>query len=548
MDESNTSEQSPQTDFIDEFVKYITLCEPPLAKSQTEHDFIASTYTPSNNDTSPTLTHDIMHVLEPEPNNYSNYILGSVPEEPPQQPLSASFNIFKSMEQNFQTNTSDDAFETVLTDWTDTLEKNYENAYEYSLEEDASFSNHKKEGDTILRYISQQCVSSDRLKQCSMLGKTKKLTSLMGYLVPKTHDMFDTPFLRLKLNPHVTDDDIQKILNLLCDCSVSCKMGNTDIFKLPKLLFSFLVCSKFNISLSIFDVEKFLEEHTFDEIKDMQSVFCEHGAIYKQKYVFGDSTDKYIDIPILQEFFTYGAQIPTIALQYHDIKYILTIPEHNLEPLSHFVDDIFLLFENSYTLTNETRLSMSRPPYDLVIMQSVTEYFHGFCENQVNISWFSASKFMFVIMRTHLDDVTDSTQYPQITNFVVTDNKTMFSKSIDLNNIFVEQFDDILVYGVALDCISDMKNWTNVMNEFTPINLDKLMDNKKNSITNEEQKLNAYTNENASNVNGMYGFIRDSSAHITFNETSTPVNMEVITIQQNMQRIIGGMVGTAFHS
>jgi hypothetical protein len=435
-------------------------------------------------------------------------------------------DIFKNLEKNIVNDSADDTFMKTLKQWDNVLEKNNEDIDSYTLETDASFSNNLNLDDDLNPLEFSGIKFS--MDMYAMMNRTLKLDSCMKYqLFCLTHSV-GKPFLRFKLKRDA--NDIDTLLNLLCDCSVDCEIEGYNIYKLPKLLFSFLMCRKFGVSINIFDVEKLLENNTMEEIASMQTKSFEHGSSVNQKYTYVSKTDKYLDIPLMQEFFTYGAEMTIFSFQKQKVEYILSIPEHMLDVLSQYIENVYLLFEDNIFLDSTSKESITKETLDLTIMQTHTMFYHGFCDNKICVTGTYANKFMFIIMRPHLSDCNDVSQYPQITEVsVLHESPTHLNcaYTIDLNNISVEQFDDIIVYGVALDGISDMKNWTKVMNEFTPINYDKLNNNigKK------------YSNTNENNVDGVYGIVNYCLISTIFSTALTPVNMEVILIQQNMQRV-----------
>ena len=75
------------------------------------------------------------------------------------------------------------------------------------------------------------------------------------------------------------------------------------------------------------------------------------------------------------------------------------------------------------------------------------------------------------------------------------------------------------------------------MNECPPM--------KTNDFT---RKLQEYKNNNPNNFEGIFQHANADHIEINFMPTMTPVNMEVIIIKQNLQRIIGGMTGNSYSS
>lgn len=55
-----------------------------------------------------------------------------------------------------------------------------------------------------------------------------------------------------------------------------------------------------------------------------------------------------------------------------------------------------------------------------------------------------------------------------------------------------------------------------------------------------------YNNINSNNFEGIFQHISMDKLIVNFTYTTTPVNMEVLIINQNMQRIMYGMAGNAY--
>lgn len=466
-------------------------------------------------------------------------------------------DLFKTLAVNKKKNiSSDDTFSNILQSWEEMLGQNanVKEDFNYSIETDQTFANAYETN----KYELLKGLASVNNSIISNKFKYNEKTLNFEHTLRRDSDAFNNAFIRLKLNNDVTTDDIDDILHLLCDCQMKITIGGSDIFTIPKFLFIFLICNKFGISLNTVDMRKIHDEMSSEEINSMR-IFCDDfGSIHNQKYDYNSIDDKYLDIPLLLEFFSYGAQLPVIALQYHDIVYHFTIPKHKMTQYNKYIDSSYLLFEKKHYYDSIYRKNMAQSAYELFIMQSYTSYYHGFCDEHLlfnNNSY--ASKFMFVLMRPHLDDVQDSTQYPQINNVIISgdDIETI---EIALENIWIEQFDDILIYGIALNGNSNMNEWLNVMNEFTPIDMNKLNNNNEyidnnnvkefidNNIT--ANRTNDYMNNNPNNHTGIFNHVRYCDVQLSFTPSSTPVNMEIITINQNIQRIMGGMCGNAFNS
>jgi hypothetical protein len=188
----------------------------------------------------------------------------------------------------------------------------------------------------------------------------------------------------------------------------------------------------------------------------------------------------------------------------------------------------------------------------------------------MEFSDYDRSKFIFIIVRpsetndfdsgllNNIDVDFDITQLPQIINVELEEkysqktngsyvtnfyNKT---SSVDLENIWVGQFNSIVIYGIASDGISSMKDWIKVNQECID-SIEKLSFKNNTNDNNKNYFDNDYTsNFNPTNTCELYKIVDLNNIKITWSESVIPSNIEIINIQQNVQRITNGMSGQIF--
>lgn len=435
--------------------------------------------------------------------------------------------------KSFSKGDSRNDFEHTLKAWDDNIGLNIHNDFNYLLEEDDSFENNNKNdnGDFLFctMFNCKTIINKNLINSYDFASKGIQKKSMIK--INRISDCVAKPFLRLKLKNNVNSEEIINILTLLCDASFDYIQGGVTIINIPKLLFNFIICKKYDNDIKIIDVEQLLSEMTMDELIDKAVVKGINSVNQNQKYMFEDETSKYLDIPLLLDFYSYNSKILLIATQFHDIFYELNIPGQNIKELSKYVDNIYLLHEQNIFASNIERKNIATCNANYLMMKSKNNYYHGFCDTTVTAYGYQTSKFAFVIMRKHYDDENDSTQYPQIVNVnvVCEDNTNIF---IEPQNIWVEQFNEILIYGIALDGVSDMNNWIKVMNECSSVKTSDFISIQGN-----------YNNLNPNNFEGVFQHINLKEITIDFNCTTTPVNMEILFLNQNIQMIAGGMTG-----
>lgn len=247
-----------------------------------------------------------------------------------------------------------------------------------------------------------------------------------------------------------------------------------------------MVSEKLSNGIQLFDVSKFMESNSMEEIRNKIYKYTNNGCSINQKYYVRNSTDIYIDIPLLLDFFSYNMSTPLISLQLHKIRYILMIPSTKVNLISNYLDDIVLMFEELVYVKNDFRRQLAQNSMEFLKMNSTMEYFHCWKGNLLEIrdKLFFATKFIFVIIRPHeftnletevinlIDKDIDISQLPQITSIELEEeynigkyNTTKKKSFVELENIWVGQFNDIVIYGIAADGISSMKNWIRVQSE-----------------------------------------------------------------------------------
>jgi len=251
-----------------------------------------------------------------------------------------------------------------------------------------------------------------------------------------------------------------------------------------------------------------------------------------------------------------------IALQYHEVRYNLTIPNTKINMISKYVEKIVLMFEEIVYADSPFRKIIAQSTYEFIKMNSHIDYFHCWTGNQIILEGQYRTKFIFVIVRPNesnnydsgtinqIDSDFDITQLPQIINVELEEihlvnkedyNSGTYCKSslVELENIWVGQFDNMVIYGIASDGISSMKNWIRVNQEC----LDSI---EKLSFVNSNSNSTSTNNFNLTNTNEIYRIVNLNQIKIIWTESNIPVNIEIIHIEQNLQRIMSGMAGDAF--
>lgn len=449
--------------------------------------------------------------------------------------------------------------------------------FNYGLESDTSFDNA-----TINKYDSLQflpmlfdknlhhqnknkftCINKDCMEMFN--GDYTTIKQKNSWAIQRNCDCLSKPFFRLVLKKNLGEQDINNLLYLLADCEFKILIGGSIMLSIPKLLFIFLICEKLSNPIKIFDVKSFLESNQMEDIRNMIYKYTDKSAWINQKYYVLNKDDKYLDIPLLVDFFSYNMSTALIALSYHDVRYNLMIPDTKVNLISKYVDKIVLMFEEVVIASVDFRRTLALSAYEFIKMQSMMDYFHCWTGNKIVLEGYGMTKFIFIIIRPNefndfdsglinqIDKDFDITQLPQIINVELEEihqinkddyNAGTYTKTnlIDLENIWVGQYDDMVVYGIASDGTSSMKDWIKVNQECLD-SIEKLSFTESNSTYGSQINTN---NFNLTNINEIYRIVNLNQIKITWTESNIPVNIEIIHIKQNLQRIMGGMSGDAY--
>ena len=448
--------------------------------------------------------------------------------------------------------------------------------FNYSLETDTSFGNalhDTKQERNGLKMLFDSSLNPDAIRRFTCINKDAmetyepkdKLSDKNTWTIMRHCDYVGKPFFRFKLKRNLTDTNINHLLYLLSDCSFEVSMGGSQMLKVDKLLFNFLICQKLNKPIQTLNVRNFLEEYTMDEIKSMiLEKESDKFTTINQKYYFASKDDIYLDIPLLIDFYSYNISTILIALQYHDVRYQFNVPQHKLNLINNYVEQTTLMFEEITYAETDFRRGLAQNAYDFIKMKSITNYWPNMSENI--IEWkpcFPFMKFIFIILRQefivdtgedgfmNFDSDIDITQFPQIIGIETTvqnkDGHIVGTKNIDLANVWFTQYNNMVIYGVAVDGHSDMNNWVRVTNECIE-STDKLNLVSSDS-SNQYNKYNSKTsvnNLNLENYQEKFLVERIEKIKIVFSDSSVKPNVEVVEIHNNLQRVVSGMTGDAY--
>lgn len=446
------------------------------------------------------------------------------------------------------------------------LESNTHNIHHsFPLESDISFENAFL-GTGSNQHILPTLFDHNFIKNFSCINPTvatiygkQSVAQNINFHVERKCDLANKPFFRLCLKKDLDHDETKHLMNLLSDCSFDYEIGGSRLLSMPKLLFNFIIGEKLNCGVEKLNAQEFINTYTTEEIKQRIVKFIGDGIAFNQKYYFEHTNSNYLDIPLLLDFYFYNTHIPMITSQYHNIRFWFSIPSHKVKLIEKYVSGIILMFEENVFVDRGTRRKLVQHRYEMLCMQISMYYFHCYASTVLNvdIKGLPTTKFIFVIIRRFEDGdrVTntdhDVSQFPTITNVELgfgtnssTIDENISSVTIDPYNIWVSQFTNIMVYGIACDYNKSMGNWIKTVHECTPV-LDKMW--AGNDLQeNDYMGVGTVTNINCIDPTHLYLSKPVSHVKIMFDNFCCPANIEVITVNNNILRNLDGMCGIAY--
>jgi hypothetical protein len=431
------------------------------------------------------------------------------------------------------------------------LGANKEN-WSYSMESDMDFANAQQDNissDQLLKSLFNSDLPNSTLKAqfinektaefVTESEKTSSTRSRYSLSIHRSCDTIGKLSLRFKLKPWIDAEHIPQLLNLLKDTTIKIEMGGTPIFTIPKLMLVYLICETLGSGIKYFDVNKFLETYEVDEIKKL-IINWENdlGSNFSNRYYFTDPVGKYLDIPILNDFFSYKLPIPLIAMQFHDVRVRIDIPSTVVNEFTNSVETIGVISDDNTYFSMENRRELAQHKYNLLIMNSSINYFHSYTSPVVKILTSTHLKFLFIFIRPTDEFFTDAnvclTDLPELSSVDIKLSNSSYA--IDMGKVYRATYDNIICYGIAVDGYSDMTNWISVTNECV-----ELLDLLKNKESKEFENFNPET------ADKVYKIVKNpEQIIIKLTSYSIPVSIEIYEINQNLQRIMSGMTGPAF--
>lgn len=369
-------------------------------------------------------------------------------------------------------------FENLLKSWEDFLNPtSYDSNYD--LEHDSFFENYNpnlnNHDNNSINALYKIASNQDNNNFTNANFKYKYVcenTSIVGFnefKIKNDCDYINDFFLRFTLYDHVTQNDFKNILELLKFTTIKITVGGSTMFYVPNLLLIYLLCNKFNNnSLKFVDVSQLKNKYSNDELQKFKYSFFENGIIHDEHYDFENNNDKYIYIPFMYDFFTYQNAIPLGALMYHGVRVFIELPNFCKHQIQKYIRCISIGKKNTYLLQNEKSIAKILH-YNTYVITCVQDF-----GTIYNNTYFIKSKThftRFLYCMVTADEHNSYDQLPQLNSvLIITENEINGTNEhyIDLDNIWTETYDNIIIYCIPINPFVNMHKWLEIMNEYKP--------------------------------------------------------------------------------
>jgi hypothetical protein len=297
----------------------------------------------------------------------------------------------------------------------------------------------------------------------------------------------------------------------------------------------------------------------------------DNNIVINSKFYFAKSDDIYLDIPLLLDFYTYN--MPTLlTIIRADITYKLNVPQHKLNLINKYIDGFCLMFEehgyeNKVKLSNLVNTSyqnkhlISDSLYDFIQMQSALHTYTNFNSNTLMFYPKSSnSKFVFIVIRqeysveslnslnsfsySEYSDI-DVSQFPQILEIEIElydKNFSKIHKLFDINNVWLTQYDNIVIYGIACDCHSNMNDWVNKVTNECVGSLNEFKSSNINSFNNQLSDPFITNNINFENYQEKFLIQSIKSIKVIFSDTKINTCIEIVEMHYNIQKTMNNAI------
>lgn len=381
-----------------------------------------------------------------------------------------------------------------------------------------------------LLLLSSKCISEETIKDPineflintfttpkilnAVSGKSlEKLSSQNNFQILRNSDLINKLYLRFKLKDNFDREEIQNILDLLSESSIELQIGGGCIMKIEKLLYNFILCEKFGITIDKFEPSKFYAQYSNKELTELSFKTFSDKVYVTQKYISEDIDDVYLDIPLLFDKFGYDEPIKLIAIQYHDVRILFNNVD---DKLNQYIEKTHLISDEIIYLDSDMRRRTAQLSHEILSLTPKTFSYQNYIDSELIITDFIYNaKFIFILIKhSECNDYSCSEQLPCIYNI----NFEMENgEIIDMINTDYTNYGNYRLYIISPSQNCNIHKWQNFQNE------------NMNNIDDPEYKI-----EHIAKI------------HIILEKYENPIDIQIMGMAQNILRVMSGMAGLAF--
>lgn len=354
-----------------------------------------------------------------------------------------------------------------------------------------------------------------------------KLAPVMSFQVMRCFDQCMDQVLRVSL---LSPEHADSVLDVLGMASLELTVGGAPILKLQRLALDYIVGTELNRGITLLSTDDMrdVNRSPFDEPFKKQG----QAWVYNTQFKHLQKGRYYLDIPLHVDFFMCGCPVVGLWLQYHDVRFTLTLsPElcSALQPCLH-PDDALELYSNAGTYcASEERRDLACATRDTVVMSCSSEILplDPYCKLAVQGS--ANCKFFIIMMKYTVDDSGLDGLMPSVTSATLHYGRGSTQRSLDPDMFFVRDYKrNIRFYVISPDPEVDMTKWCLVQSEF----------NEKVRI---KQDNDQYTFINQGHM--LYRPVAVDQLTATLDAWPVGVQIEGYCVTQSIMRNMSGMAG-----
>lgn len=425
---------------------------------------------------------------------------------------------------------------------------------DYSLDRDPNFNNSIIEDP--IDHGAEYMLANLRCKHqdpCISLIEKKHINYENKFNVPRCSDSKGEVILRISLEDGLTKTDLFNLITIVGDCSFKIIVGGSEKLVIQGLFLSMLLGKKLKKNIMIYKPKVYIEKEGKEKIKkDTFIEKNEYRVKITEKYTYYNINDTYLDIPIMEDFFSYGMNDQLISLQYHEVSYHFIIPKNKIDAFKTYVKGVSIYFNSLVYQKKDTRMHMVTSRHDYIVLQPYQQYIENCTQLSLKVRTNTTFiKFIFIILRPspQVENDVDYTQLPTIERMTaITEYGNEFQ--YDPYNFWIMDFLKFRIIGIAADDTANMNNWEEFHKEcltFLEKNKKDFADKKNNEseFKTIRPDTNNIKNRISCNLNDKYNskfrFHTFDHINITFTPYDIPISFQCFFMRQNIYSTRSGL-------